>query len=394
MDDAQIAHKLVQLRAAESRIAEDLLQLDEHPTYTLLVAGDMAGTTGRRVNAIMADAPLLWTWLGSLRTHLDRADALRNEDRGWFSGPRTDVGELLVGRTLELNRATVPARLTPPGVSVDADGTLRVTPDECIGLIRQIREPVRRAVADVDAVWSDLIPRLEAAETSLRHAEAVAERLAMDVPELVPARQRLEAVRASVVEDPLGLASSVGRDLDSLVARAAAKVGSVERAHDSLSSDVARAEGLVTELRALRARAAASWSEANAKVRPACRLVRVPSAAAIDGPNGLAHRLAAIVDENRDWRDARAELDRWLTSAGRLRAQLERSVASNRAPLERRDELRGLWRAYAAKLATIPEPRRQALQELGDQIHHELHRTPTDLARVESLLEEFVTSSR
>ncbi len=395
MDD-RIAERLATLRAAESRIAEDLLELDENPTYTLLAAGDMAGATGRRVNPLVAEAPLLWTWLGTLRSHLDRAEALLAESGGWFGGRSTgDAETLLDGRTVAIHRASVPSRLTPPTVVVDDDGAYSITPNELLGLIRSVYEPIREAVADVDAVWQDLIPRLEASEKALVHAEAVATRLEAEVPELVPARQRLDAVRASVVEDPLGLATSVGPDLDALIARAAGKAGALERSHGSLSADTSRAEALVAELRALRARAAASWSEAHAKITPANQLVRTPSAAVIDGPQGLAHRLTEIVEgDHDDWHEARRQLDRWLTSAGRLRVQLSRAVEVNRAPLDRRDELRGLWRAYATKLASIPEPRRSELQVLGDQIHRQLHRSPTDLPAVEGLLDEFVQRSR
>ena len=117
-------------------------------------------------------------------------------------------------------------------------------------------------MARVDAVWRDLMPRIDAATSSLTRAEALCNRLEMRLPEVRLARQRLDAVRSSVSDDPLSLSKNVGPDLDALVSDAARAAGNIERAHGSLDTDLAATDVQLTQLRVLRARAAAAFSEA------------------------------------------------------------------------------------------------------------------------------------
>ncbi len=344
--------------------ADNLYELDEHATYRLLAAGEMSGTTGEQTNQVMAESPQLWLWLGQLRDTLQLVD------------------ELVADQRMFRNNTEAVAQ------------HLRQC-DDLVEDFRRAYEPVRDVVARVDAVWRDLMPRIDAATTTLARASAVSERVGVPVPEVSLAMQRLEAVRASVADDPLSLSSKVGPDLDALVSAAAKASGALDRAHSSLGSDLEGTDAILAELRVLRARAAAAYSEAEAKVIPVTSLIRPPGTAVLDGPNGLAHRAAQIVgDAERgatDWRDARSALDRWHHRAQRLRVQLQKALAVNAEPIAQRNELRGRLRAYRVKASMTPGLA-DAVSALGQQAHDELYTSPTDLDRANRLINEFAAT--
>ena len=85
----------------------------------------------------------------------------------------------------------------------------------------------------------------------------------------------------------------------------------------------------------------------------------------------------------------RRELDSWSVGATRLRDQLARVVASNRAPLEKRNELRGRLGAFRAKMAATGFSEDLVLRDISAEAHNELFTSPTDLVRAERLVTEF-----
>ncbi len=373
-----------------------LYDLDEHATYRLLAAGDMSGVTGDRANAIVASAPALWAWLGVLRSRIEEVDELVAKG-GRFSKNAAQIAELLNGQSILLSHAAVPDGVKPDVRThfLDSQGNPADHVTNCDGLIelfRDVYNPVRSIVADVDAVWRDLMPRIDAATATLERAKAVSGRLSVPIPEVRLASQRLEAVRASVSDDPLSLSAQVGPTLDELVASAARAVGKLEHAHGSLNDDLAGVDALLAELRVLRARASAAYSEAEAKVIPERGLVRVPSTAVIDGQNGLAHRARKFdgLDQHLDWRDARRVVDEWRTAANRLREQLERALEVNASPIAERSDMRALLRAYQVKASMIPGLPEEIV-ELGHQAHSELYTAPTDLGRARALMDQFAS---
>ena len=386
VEQAELEHRLQRYVEAEQRISANLIELEEHPTYRLLAAGEMGGLTGRRMNGPMALAPELWAWLATLHDVLDRVRSMA-DDAGsrWSADERRALHSVLVGPSVELRSSggAIEGRdiLTPGEIEQ------QLTIDQLIDKMRQAYEPIRDGVAAVDEVWRDMFPRMDSADRSLTEAAEIVERLGLRVPAVARAGQRLDAVRSTVADDPLSLAERVGPELDRLVDEAVEEVARHERSHQRLDVDLAAVAKLVAELRRLRARAAAAYSEAHAKVRPEDGLVRVPSPAIIDGPEGLASRAGRFHEPGLNWQLVRTELDEWMQMATRLRDQLQRAVDQNRAPLVRRDELRGRFKAYKVKLDATLRAQEPDLVELVDRLEHELYTRPTDLQVVDADLE-------
>ena len=115
----------------------------------------------------------------------------------------------------------------------------------------------------------------------------------------------------------------------------------------------------------------------------------------LDGPQGLADRLDDIVrNAGASWDQRRTLVDGWLSTARKLEAQLQRAEAANRAPLARRDELRGLLRAYQAKISAVGRAEDLELTALADQARVELYTAPTDLPRAAATIEELARRLR
>lgn len=400
-------HRAVISPDAEKRLAHytsvleqwstSLYELDEHATYRLLAAGEMYGVTGERANHLVASAPMLWSWMGLLRQRIELVNSLV-EASTVLNNKIAEIDLMLTGKNLPVPRSGITNELLSEvrgylDLSADyaSGGEIETSCDGLIELFRAVYDPVRAVVAEVDAVWRDLMPRIEAATTTLDRATAVSARLETTVPQVLLATQRLEAVRASVSDDPLSLSDKVGPDLDALVASAARAVGDLERSHSELGEDLAHADTLLAELRVIRARAAAAYSEAKAKVVAEDRLIRVPSTAVIDGQNGLAHRsrrFAALEETSVDWRAARHLVDDWMSSAHRLREQLEKALSANALPLAQRSDMRALLRAYRVKASMMPGLPDE-IADLGQEAHDELYTAPTDLARARELMDRF-----
>ncbi len=356
----------------------------------------MSGKTGEQANQWIENAPQLWAWLGDLRDQLASVEKLI-ENRSVFNNTNGDIALLLGERSISLPSSSLPSFL-PSSIKEQIEPspgdhrTVLVSCDGLIELFRVVYEPIRDVVSRVDSVWRDLRPRIDAATVTLARAQGVSDRLSVRLPEVTRASQRLAAVRASVADDPLSLSSRVGPDLDDLVAAAAAAAGKLESAHSSLDSDLEGTDRVLADLRVLRARAAAAYSEAEAKVIPPKGLIRVPGTSVIDGQNGLAHRAAQIVGDatsgTREWQEARRDLDTWHHSATRLREQLTKALDVNTSPIHQRNELRGRLQAYRVK-ADMSGGLPAEIAAIGQLAHDELHTSPTDLGRALELIDKF-----
>lgn len=378
----EIDDLLQRYTAAERRIAANLLDLHDHPTYALITDGAMTGTTARRLGEVAAEAPTLWTGLDALgevlkKAHLIRGDGRMNLER------RTRLAELLTGASVLV--AVVETPLADRDLLEADQAERRITIEALLDELRDVYEPLRDGIAEIDAVWRDLLPRLDAADTT--RAELVAEVATLGVtePTVGILERRIVAVREMVMDDPLGLDPEAGVELDRTVNEAALAVGQLRQAHDDLDDDLARTEVLVAEARVLRTRGGVARAEALAKVAVPGDIRAVPSAAIIDG---LARKGAELRAADGSWEQVRSRLDRWLSVMERLVAQLRDVANANTEPLRRRDQLRGLLSAYRAKAAAVGLIERVGLADLVDEAHAELYTAPTDLDRADRLVRQ------
>jgi len=372
--------------AAESRIGANLHELDHHSTYQILRTGDLSGRTASKLGAALQKADGLWSDFGELQSVLTRARALRGDGRMRMQD-RRQLQKLLTGPSILITTDIVP--LGQRGLTQAAESEQRLTIEQLLSRMRLAYEPIRDGVAVVEERLRNILPRLNAAETTIREVKKQADILGVREPELSEADRQLQRLRQLSMDDPMAIPKNAGDELERHVRLAAGRVAQTKKGHDQLHGDLGAMAGLIAEVRTLRARAAAAREETIEKITAPTGLVPVPPAAAIDGPKGLAEASKTVLeDSNQPWQVQRQQVDAWLHRARRLRDQLRRAEAANRTGLNKRDELRGLLSAYRAKMAGVGRAEDIALSEITDEAHNELFTTPTDLARAERLIGE------
>lgn len=402
MDLKQIDQLLDRYGEAERRIAANLLELEADPTYSLLMASGLTGVTKSRIGPQLSAAPFLWSWLHALSNALDDIRELRNAEGRMTTARRTELGRHLTGPSV-LVRTEQAGLASRDLLGTESAPDASVTLDQLVAQMRKRYEPIRDAVAAVEAKWRDLQPRLDAADATLAELESEMQAMGVSNSRVNPLKSLVATIRSDLNTDPLGIGNGMGDDLDRQVAEQVHAVAELHRGSTGFDDDVTRARDLLNELRLVRARTAAAWSEATAKITVNSGLVRVPSSQAIDGPKGLTRRLEAFLEVAEqsapapgtpEFRRRRTELDGWIDTAERFLAQLQRAEQANRSGLDRRQALRGLLSSYRAKAQATGRDAEAYFSDLADAAHNELFTSPTDLARAEEIVSEIGNSLR
>jgi hypothetical protein len=380
----QLDELLRRYSEAEQKIAATLVDLEAQPTYKLVTSAQLKGTTATRLQAALASVPELWRAFSSLRDVLDEARTIRGQRRSLSDGERQRLETVLASPSILISVEQLP--LEQRSLLGPTEKETRITPEQLIAQMSAIFTTVTEGVGAVERAWRDIVPRIDTATTALARLEQTAkDHDAAGEPALDSLRDTLQEIETTLAEDPLGMDANATARLDAAVAIAEQRVGDLSRARGSLDDDLARASGLLTDLRKRRTESAAVVAESAVKVAD-YHPIDVISAELIDGPDGLASELERIRASTSSWRERRRQLDAWLARAEPLSAECARALAANRAPLQRRNELRGLLDAYRAKAAdtgVVEDEEIAALVRAADQ---ELHTAPTSLARAEQLV--------
>ena len=372
--------------AALASLRTAVTEVEASPSYLMLTDADLAGETARRYGAAARQADELWDLLGAASSLLGSA---RNHLAA--NGANGEAGREL-RRLLEERWYSVTTR-SGRGSS---GGTTSYSANGLLTEIRRRYDAVRAAVADIDHLWVSILPRVDAARDTLIRLQAEVDELGVPEPLVGRARALADDLAERLVADPASVHPQDGANLDLQVADAARQVAAMRTGHDNLDADLGSTEALLASLRVLRARAEASRAEAVAKIVDPEHLVRVPGAAVLDGPNGLAAQLDRLFEQaaGDDWSRQRNLLDTWLASAGKLERQLIRATEVNRVPVEARNELRGRLRAYGAKMAAAGRAEDLDLVEVADRARTLLYNAPTDLEAAEAAIADLAARLR
>ncbi|NYI08369.1 hypothetical protein [Allostreptomyces psammosilenae] len=219
----EVDEALERLTGELDAVESSLLALDQHPGRRLLEGARLSGATQERWQQVRAHWDLLWQYFDAYRETIRAANQVRQ--RRGRPGPAelAELTELLTGPSVSFSGITYPVQLrtlTGPERPTE-DLTLAETVDRMRGWYTEAAD----LVAAVDAVWSDLPPRVDLLLAELTRVEALAQAArATDppaagwsapvdqVPEaedafprevLAAIRADLEGLRAAVLRDPL-----------------------------------------------------------------------------------------------------------------------------------------------------------------------------------------------
>ncbi|MEY9930952.1 hypothetical protein ABH926_005599 [Catenulispora sp. GP43] len=382
-------------RAQErSGVSAGLLELDDHPGRRLLDGAQLSGATAQAWGKASAELAGLWTVFEAYQKVLDRVVAMRG-------GPKTRLGDrelaamadLLTGRSVALPRQAVPFErrgLLDPASTQDL-----LTLDEAVESMTRTYDVVKRVAVDAENAWNRLLEPLDELQARARAARGTADRVGVSAD---PVFDRLAGIQAQTsdlrrraLSDPLGMVAG-GTDTPARVARLLAELAGVQTELDQALA--ARTEfdqrlAAVQDVIALIAGAEAEAERVRAEVREKITAPKLPPASA------AAAHLRGKVDEllrersGQSWTLLGRNLSALEKNSSVILENAQKRVGEIRAPLDRRDELRGLLEAYRARAARHGIAETPALTAAHGLARDLLWSAPCDLRGAEAAVRHY-----
>jgi hypothetical protein len=384
MKVAQIDQKLTELRGSAEAINATLLEIELDPIRRALDDAALEGESATRWAEASRQLTQLWQWYLQLDAVLKRAAEVRGTRSRLSAKQEADLTELLEGPSIDLPDATVPV------VERDLLGAsqprLRCTPDEHLTRMSSAFDEAKTVVAAIGAAWERFAGRLRALNVALKETAQLAVELDETLAdELGRIRGELVALNERLASNPLSVGPSDIERLEVAATTVRRDLESVDEVRRKLDQQIEAATRVRDEL-ADTTRAAV---EAHEEVIVKIAAPEVPALPELG--SALDDQLARAVDlaQVGAWRDARMALDGWTTRATALLEETRRIAAASRAPIETRNQLRGLLSAYegkAKRLRLIEDPALAAMLRAARAC---LYTAPTDLETAAELVRRY-----
>ena len=343
-----IDRALADLRTGTDRLGELLLELELDGDRKLLDGTKLDGTTANRWSAAAGDLLVAWESHARLTATLERADDLRGSRSRLRGERRGELAELLDGRA-ELLRSALHAA-----------------------------EEASAIVSDTGAVWATLAPRVAAAGAAIAAG-------GLDAP-----RAAYERLSAGLAVDPLSVDPAQVDALEQAVADAQRELAEVAGLREEAGARIAAARALMDSVEAAQRDGETTHQLVLAKIAdpsvPAPRRVLSSLAAGL-------REIESLLELQR-WTEARDALAGWTGDASEELEQALAIAAANRAPIERRDELRGRLKAYQGKARSLRVLENREIAELFERAQRELYAAPTDLGAATELVTRYQEALR
>ena len=383
-------------RAQErSGVSAGLLELDDHPGRRLLDGAKLTGSTAQAWEKASAELAGLWTVFEAYQQVLDRVVAMRG-------GPKTRLGDrelaamadLLTGRSVALPRQAVPFERR--GLLDPASVQDLLTLDEAVESMTRTYDLVKKVAVEAENAWNRLLEPLDELQAKARSARATADRVGVSAD---PVFERLAGIevqssdlRRRALSDPLGTAAGGGAATPARVARLLADLAGVQTELDQALA--AREEfdqrlAGVQDVIVLIARAEAEAERIRGEVREKIARAKLPPAS--EAAEHLRTKVAELQRERsgQSWTLLGRNLSALEKNSRVILENAQKRVGQIRAPLDRRDELRGLLEAYRARAARHGVAETPALAAAHGLARELLWSAPCDLAGAEAAVRHY-----
>lgn len=355
------------IREAITRLAQVLYEIDSSPELALVRDRDQL--RGRSATVAAEAAGLvdgLWARYPLLTDTGERLEA------ALAAGSHQELASLL-----HTDRITVP------------DGT-RTGAAALLGVLEADAQRASAAIKELGTAWRNAVPRLDALRARLVSAAASAEALGTPGdPELAAARTVVDDVAAQAVADPLGAELD---EAERLVQRVEERLAELARTRASIGADLDAAEERLDDLTRLIAAGDGARTAAEDRIVNPGGLATPLDPAELDtGDRALRPWLTRLRSQAGAgaWPAAAKGLEQWQKEADALHARAAAVAAANRAPLERRNDLRGLLDAFRAKAAALGLAEDPALTERYRSAREALYAYRCDVRRAETLVRDY-----
>jgi hypothetical protein len=386
-----VAQRVTAVLAERDAVQANLLELDGSFARQVLEGAALTGQTRERWAAASAALATLWETFLAYSAVVDRVAALGSGARRPARKDLPGLNVLLTEGCVQLPGAPVPLARRDLAAAARPPVTLAAA----VGAMRRAFSAVTEVTSAVEAVWAAVAVPLDAATAELARVRPLSDGLGAGIQaEFRDAENAVAAQRAAANADPLAL----WRPPAGGTTAGAAGEGTVDTsAADRVREQVAALTPRIAELDRLRQQARRRIDELAAAVA-AARAARQDAVAARGDvavrvsalpplppeiPEPSLPSLAALAAGGQ-WSRLASELDRCdaeLATANAQTADLSETAA---AAIGKRDELRGLLRAYKAKAARLGAAEDPDLSARHDQAYGLLWTAPCDLAAAEA----------
>jgi chromosome segregation ATPase len=261
--------------------------------------------------------------------------------------------------------------------------------DGTAALLRTLEADAERAktlIAQLGTAWRNAVPRLDALRSRLAKVAQTADTLGIPGdPELAAARTVVDDATAQATSDPLGAKLD---DAERLVERVERRLSDLAETRATIGSDLDAAGSRLDELASLIHAGHGARAAAEDRIVDPGGLVTPLDQTELDNLRSRLDRLKAQARAGA-WPAAAQGLEQWQEHAEEIRSNAQAIAAANRAPLERRNDLRGLLDAFRSKAAALGLAEDPALTQLYRSAHEALYAYRCDVRRAEALVREY-----
>lgn len=369
------------LHEAAERVSANLVELEIDSSRQLLEASRLEGVSAERWSAANAALTELWRRQALLEKLLEQADKLRGGRKS------ADLAALLEGPSIELSSAAVP--LAQRDLLGSSEAANRCSPRALLGSMSTAFDQVKTVVSQIGGAWETLVPEVDAARRLLQECRRLTEELGDSTRrDLESADQTLDRLASAVTTDPLSV------ELGDIRGAQETLRGIRDELRDSLAlkrgfeSRTLAARGLLEQLRAVVGQAQAAHEELLLKVS-------IPSPPAAPTPHPELDleltRISELAGQGA-WAEAGRSLRDWTDRTEGLLDEARRALHANQAPIEARNQLRGLLDAYQVKAKRLGVLEHPELQEIFARAQDELYTAPSDLSVAAQLVRGYQTA--
>jgi hypothetical protein len=382
--------------AALASVELNLVDLENDPTYALVKAAAFRGTTAQRVDDALRGLAEIWQQASIYRKAVTAARAQRDE-LGMFPANRLPALDYaLRGRSILLTANEVP--VLQRSLTGRARNQREISFEDLLAQMTATFATGRDAVAAVEAAWSGLLPRWSKLRERAHRTFVQARGLGLERDaSIVHVRSLLGTVGDHFNADPLGASQQVDT-LEQALVPLERRVAALSTQRANVQVRLGAADDNLSTLRSTIAEGAHARQKTLDLISCDPTTLRYPiDASGLDHPpNGLAAWLRRLVELSHegDWDDCAAGLDHWEKMLATWERASADVLAINRAPLARRDELRGLLEAASAKASHVGFAEEPVLSMLAHDARAVLYQAPCDIARAAALVQDYVQRAR
>jgi hypothetical protein len=385
--EESITRRVAEVLAERDAVQANLLELDGSFAKQVLEGAELTGQTRDRWAEASAALAGLWETYLAYSAVVDRVAALGSGARRPARKDLPELSALLTGGCVQLPGAPAPLARRDLATAARPPVTLVAA----VGAMRRAFAAVTEVTAAVEAVWAAVAVPLDAAEEALARLRPLVRGLGTDLEaEFRDIADDVAAQRAAANADPLALwrpaaggAAGEGSVEVSAAALARDRVLAFEPRVDEADRVRRGARQRIDELEAAVAVARADRQDAIvARQEAQTRVTVLPPLPPEISPPPLAS-LGALADGGQ-WVRLAAELDRCQAELSAAAGQTADLRAAATGAIDKRDELRGLLRAYKVKAARLGAAEDPALAACYDQARELLWTAPCDLVAAQA----------